>query len=137
MKKGFIAGAFDVIHPGYIAMFEEAKDNCDVLHVGLHVDPTIERPGKLKPVLEYFDRFKILLAFKYVDFIHPYTTETNLVNLLKTLNPDIRFLGDDYIGKSITGGELNIPIHYLDRSHGWSTTKFKNLIHKQLHESGL
>ena len=137
MIKGFIAGAFDIIHPGYIAMFEEAKNNCDVLYIGLHVDPTIERPGKLKPVLDYYDRFKILIALKYVDFIYPYTTEASLVDLIKTVSPDIRFLGDDYINKLITGKELNIPIHYLDRSHGWSTTKFKTLISKQLHEREL
>ena len=41
---------------------------------------------------------------------------------------DVRFLGDDYKNKSFTGDDLNIPIHYLDRSHGWSTTKFKKLI---------
>ena len=129
MIKGFVAGAFDVIHPGYIAMFEEAKNSCDVLHVGLHVDPTIERPAKLKPVLDYFSRFKILVALKYVDYIHPYTTEDNLVDLLQVINPDIRFLGDDYAGKSYTGSDLAIPVHYLDRSHGWSTTKFKQLIY--------
>ena len=28
--------------------------------------------------------------------------------------------------------ELNIPIHYLDRSHGWSTTKYKELLAKSL-----
>ena len=37
-------------------------------------------------------------------------------------------IGNDYIGKSFTGIELNIDIHYLSRSHGWSTTKFKKLI---------
>ena len=26
--------------------------------------------------------------------------------------------------------DLKIPIYYLDRSHGWSTTKFKKLISK-------
>ena len=45
---------------------------------------------------------------------------------------DIRFLGDDYIGKPFTGDDLKIPIHYLSRDHGWSTTKFKNLIAKTI-----
>lgn len=132
MIKGFIAGAFDVIHPGYVLMFEQAKQHCDILHVGLHVDPSSERSEKLKPVLEYFDRFRVLTSIKYVDYIHPYTSEARLVDTLQAVRPDIRFLGDDYIGKSITGQELNIPIHYLDRSHGWSTTKFKQLIYNQM-----
>ena len=41
---------------------------------------------------------------------------------------NIRFLGDDYKGKSFTGDDLEIPIHYLNRDHGWSTTKYKRMI---------
>mgnify|MGYP003665010834 CR=1 FL=1 len=32
-KKGVICGNFDVIHPGYIAMFKEMSENCDWLTV--------------------------------------------------------------------------------------------------------
>jgi hypothetical protein len=28
--------------------------------------------------------------------------------------------------------KINIPIHWVDRDHGWSTTKFKTLIAKQI-----
>jgi glycerol-3-phosphate cytidylyltransferase len=132
MIIGFIAGAFDIIHPGYVQMFEEAKNNCDVLCVGLQNDPTIDRPTKLKPILNYFDRFKTLIAIKYIDRIYPYNTELELVDLLKLIKPDVRFLGDDYIGKSITGEDLEIKIHYLNRKHGWSTTKFKKEIYNQI-----
>ena len=65
---------------------------------------------------------------KQIDKIIPYQTEKDLYNILKEEEIDIRFLGDDYKNKSFTGEDLNIPIHYLDRSHGWSTTKFKNII---------
>jgi len=41
MKKGVIAGNFDVMHPGYIKMFKEASANCDCLIVLLHTDPSI------------------------------------------------------------------------------------------------
>ena len=50
-KKGVLAGNFDVMHPGYIKMFKEAKEECDVLVVLLHTDPSIERPEKLRPIL--------------------------------------------------------------------------------------
>jgi glycerol-3-phosphate cytidylyltransferase len=132
MIKGIIAGSFDIIHPGYIKMFEDAKENCDILVIALHVDPTIERPEKIKPILDYFDRFKILNSIKYIDQIFPYSTEKDLIEVLKISKPDIRFLGDDYFGKSYTGKDLNIPIYYLDRSHKWSTTLFKNKIYEQI-----
>ena len=128
MNKGVIAGNFDVIHPGYIKTFKECKENCDHFTILLHSDPTIERPTKLKPVLTVEERIEILYSIKYIDDIKVYTYEEELIKLLKENKFDIRFLGDDYIGKSFTGIELNIDIHYLKRDHGWSTTKFKKLI---------
>lgn len=133
MKKvGVIAGNFDVIHPGYIKMFKECKENCDEFIILLHTDPTLERPEKLKPILSVQERDEMLMSIKYIDNVFTYTTEMDLVELLTLLSPSVRFLGDDYKGKNFTGSHLNIPIHYLDRSHGWSTTKFKKLIAQSL-----
>jgi len=127
-KTGVIAGNFDVIHPGYIKMFKECKSYCQQFVILLHVDPSIERPEKLKPILSKEERTEVLTSIKWIDSIAYYTYEKELVELLKGIEPDIRFLGDDYRGKTYTGFELDIPIHYLNRDHGWSTTKFKKLI---------
>lgn len=131
-KAGVIAGNFDVIHPGYIKMFKECKENCQEFIILLHTDPTIERPEKIKPILSVEERDEILMSIKYIDNVFTYTTENDLIELLKLLQPDVRFLGDDYKEKKFTGSDLNIPIYYLDRSHGWSTTKFKKLIAQSL-----
>ena len=61
MIRGVIAGNFDVIHPGYIAMFNECKNHCDRLIVCLHEDPSMERPEKLKPILHWADRVRYLI----------------------------------------------------------------------------
>ena len=132
MIRGVIAGNFDVIHPGYIAMFDECKKHCDRLIVCLHEDPSIERPEKLKPILHWSDRLKILESLVQVDFVFLYQTEADLYEALVKGDFDVRFLGDDYVGKTYTGYELNIPIHYLNRDHGWSTTKYKQLIANSL-----
>jgi len=132
-KIGVLAGCFDIIHPGYIYMFEEAKYNCDKLIVLLQTDPTIDRPEKNKPILSLNERIKILESIKYIDEIVIYGTEKELYELLKKIKPDVRFLGDDYIGKEINGGDLNIKIIYINRKHGWSSTKFKQLIFEQLY----
>ena len=125
---GVIAGNFDFIHPGYIYMFDECKKHCDILLLLLHEDPSIERPEKIKPILDLNERNMILSSLKQIDRIITYQTESDLYDILQTEQIDIRFLGDDYKDKSFTGDDLGIPIHYLDRSHGWSTTKFKKLI---------
>ena len=70
---------------------------------------------------------------KYIDYVQTYTFESELEELLKGINPNVRFLGDDYKDRTdFTGYDLDIPILYLNRDHGWSTTKFKNLIAKTI-----
>ncbi len=135
MLKGVIAGNFDIIHPGYIKMFKETKEHCDCLIVLLHTDPSLERPNKHKPVLSAIDRKEMLLSLRYIDDVIRYTYEEQLYDLLKMGEFDIRFLGDDYKNKPFTGDDLKIPVHYFDRSHGWSTTKFRRLIAKSYEKS--
>jgi glycerol-3-phosphate cytidylyltransferase len=129
---GIVAGNFDVIHPGYIFLFNECKENCDHLILFLHEDPSVERPEKLKPILSLKERILILSSLRQIDEIITYKLESDLLSLIKDMNIDVRFLGDDYINKAFTGKELNIPIHYLNRSHGWSTTKYKKLLSKTI-----
>ena len=131
-NKGIIAGSFDILHPGYICMFQYAKHHCDHLTIALQTDPTVERPNKLKPILSYEEREQILLSIKYIDNVIKYTTEQDLLNILRTGDYNVRILGDDYKNRYATGQEYNKEIVYLDRSHGWSTTKYKKLIAESL-----
>ena len=125
--KGIIAGAFDVIHPGYIRMFEEAKTHCNHLTVALHEDPSMARPHKLKPVQSVEDRKEILKSIKYIDDIVVYQAEETFHHYLKDY--DMRFLGDDYADGSYTGKDLNIEIRWLSRNHDFSSTKLKTDIY--------
>jgi thiol-disulfide isomerase/thioredoxin len=68
------------------------------------------------------------------NWTHAYQTEEDLYETLIKGNFDIRFLGDDYIGKPFTGDDLDIPIQYLNRDHGWSTTMYKQLIADSLNK---
>ena len=131
VKTGFIAGNYDIIHPGYIHTFQEAKQHCEHLIVFLHDDPSIGRKDKYKPVIPLYDRYKTLIAIKYIDAVFTYRTEEDLVKLIVSLKPDIRILGDEYIGKKFTGDDLPPQVVYISRSHGWSTTKLKDMITTQ------
>ena len=64
----------------------------------------------------------IISACRFVDEVLEYNSEEQLYDIMKSRNIDIRFLGDDYIGRNITGDDLDVKIHYIDRSHGISTT---------------
>ena len=83
-----------------------------------------------------YDRYKALKSIRYIDEVYSYQTEEELYNLIKFWKPDVRILGEDYIGddgkpKPFTGDDLPPKIIYTTRSHGWSTTKLKDLIAKQ------
>tara|TARA_A100001515_G_C4575612_1_gene211223 strand:- start:471 stop:872 length:402 start_codon:yes stop_codon:yes gene_type:complete len=132
MTKGIIAGCFDIIHPGYILMFEDAKNVCDYLIIALQSDPTIDRPEKNKTVQTLQERIIILNAIKHIDEIITYDTEEDLYELLKNNSIDVRVLGTDYKDKKFTGDDLNIPIHFHERSHEWSATNLKIKIRDSL-----
>jgi glycerol-3-phosphate cytidylyltransferase-like family protein len=68
------------------------------------------------------------MAIKYVDEVITYQTEDDLLKLIEFYRPDLRILGDDYIGKRFTGDHLPIEVLYTTRSHDWSTTRIKDLI---------
>ena len=68
------------------------------------------------------------MAIHYIDEVFIYQTEEELYKLIKFFKPDIRILGEDYIGKPFTGDDLPPKVVYTSRAHGWSTTKLKDLI---------
>ena len=61
-----------------------------------------------------------------------YDDEDDLLRMIEFYKPDVRILGDDYIGKYATGQEYSDQIVYIDRNHGWSTTKYKTLLVKSI-----
>lgn len=134
IRTGFTCGAFDLLHPGHLLLLEWARTRCDRLIVGLHTDPTIDRPTeKERPVQSVFERWLQLRAVRYVDEIIPYDTERDLENLLASLNIQTRFLGDDYAyHKDFTGREIGakrgINVLYAPRHHLYSSTELRQRI---------
>jgi glycerol-3-phosphate cytidylyltransferase len=125
---GFTAGAWDLLHAGHMLLFKEAKDHCTHLIVALHRDPSMERPHKNKPVLSVPERRILLEGCRYIDTIVEYDTEQELIDLLRRHAPHMRFLGDDYKDKHFTGRDLGIPIHFVDRSHGFSSSTVRSRV---------
>jgi glycerol-3-phosphate cytidylyltransferase len=129
MNVGFTCGAFDLLHPGHLAMLAECKKECDYLIVGLHSDPTIDRPEKNKPIQTLYERWMQLKACKFVDEIIPYDTEKDLVNMMGTLEINTRFIGADHQLDKITGQSIcerrGINIVWNERSHDYSSSELR------------
>ena len=130
---GFTCGAFDLVHPGHMVMFEDAKHQCGYLIVGLQTDPSIDRPDvKNKPVQSIKERLEMLKAIRYIDEVIIYDTEDDLYELLGELKPDIRIIGTDWkTSKSgFTGDDLPIRIYWHQRSHDWSSSDLRERVFK-------
>ena len=124
-KRGFTCGSFDLTHAGHFLMFEECKEHCGYLIVGLQTDPTLDRPEKNKPVQSIVERWYQLKACKFIDEVVVYDTEHSLLNLLKILKPDVRFVGSDHKDKPFTGDDLPIPLIFTSREHTYSSSSLR------------
>ncbi len=134
MKTGFACGVFDLFHAGHVLMLKECKEHCDYLIVALNKAENISaaiNPGKKKPLFTIEERKLIMASCRYVDEVLVYNSEEDLLEIMKSKKIDVRFLGEDYKGKAITGEELGIAIYYTNRGHGLSTSYYRNLLRNQ------
>jgi glycerol-3-phosphate cytidylyltransferase len=125
---GFTCGAFDLTHAGHYLMFQEIKNECDYLIVGLQSDPSIDRKEKNKPIQSKKEREIQLKSCKFIDKVINYKTEKDLVKILKKLKPDVRFLGSDWKNKNFTGKDLPIKIVFNNRDHSFSSSNLRKKI---------
>ncbi len=122
---GFTCSTFDLLHAGHLVMLEEAKSLCNTLIVGLLIDPTIDRPQeKQKPIQTVFERYVQLSACRYVDKIIPFGTEQEIIDILLTINPDIRIVGEEYKDIEFIGKSL-CEIYYNKRNHSFSSSDLR------------
>ena len=125
---GITFGSFDLCHYGHALMFEECKQYCDYLIVGVQSDPSIDRPEKNSPIQSHKERLGIVNSIRFVDEVKPYDTESDLIKMLKEVNPDVRILGADHEGIEFTGHELNIKCVFNSRDHGYSTSELRKRV---------
>ena len=132
MKTAVTFSTFDLLHAGHVAMLKDAKQCCDWLICGLHVDPQVERPDKNAPVQSIVERHIQLAGCRYVDEIVPYVLESDLFDILLTYKPDVRVIGDDYRDVDFSGKDLcekhGIEIVYNSRSHRYSSSGLRKII---------
>ena len=80
----------------------------------------------MKPKQTTFERWVQAVSMADIDMVIPFDTEEDLINIIQIIEPDIRFVGEEYKGKNFTGYDLPIEIYYNKRKHNYSSTKLKN-----------
>jgi glycerol-3-phosphate cytidylyltransferase len=108
-------------------MFKECKDQCQNLIVGVQTDPTIDRPDKNKPIQSLDERLGQVWSLKFVDKVIVYETEEQLLELLRAVKPDVRFVGADHEGKEFTGHDMG-NIVFNSRKHNYSSSELRQRI---------
>jgi D-glycero-D-manno-heptose 1,7-bisphosphate phosphatase len=101
IRIGFTSGAFDLLHLGHIVRLQEAKENCDILIVGVNSDFSVQSyKNSNRPIIPESQRITCLAALEMVDYCFLFTEIDNYKNL-KQLQPDFFFKGPDYIEEQL------------------------------------
>jgi rfaE bifunctional protein nucleotidyltransferase chain/domain len=117
-------GCFDVLHVGHVRYLEEARQQGDLLLVGLNDDQStrlVKGPGR--PYVPQEDRAEILAALRCVDGVI-FFSESTAEQLVKSLKPDVYVKGGNYRIDELPearivaeyGGRLYLTAHVPDRS---------------------
>lgn len=131
-KVVFTNGVFDLLHLGHVTYLQKAREQGDLLVVGLNSDASVRRiKGPLKPLLPLAERAEMLLALSCVDYV-TFFEEDDPYNVVKVLKPDVLVKGGDWAVDKIIGGDLvqswggrvlNIPV-----VEGRSTTNLIQMV---------
>lgn len=124
MKKIFVNGSFDILHVGHIRLLTHAKSLGSVLLVAIDTDRRIkELKGSTRPINTQLERIEMLTALRSVDQVKTFDSDDELIDIIKTYNPDIMVKGSDYKGQPIVGSDYCKEIVFFDRIDEYSTTK--------------
>jgi D-beta-D-heptose 7-phosphate kinase/D-beta-D-heptose 1-phosphate adenosyltransferase len=103
---GFTNGCFDLLHEGHLYALEQAKKACDVLVVGVNADASVRRlKGAGRPIQNEMSRARVLACLDQTDIVIIFGEDTPL-ELIKAIQPDILFKGEDYSGQEVVGADI-------------------------------
>lgn len=130
MKKVFVNGTFDVLHPGHMSLLTYASNCGDELLVAIDSDERVkEKKGLKRPINNEDTRANILFHIKGVDTVTIFDSDEDLRGLIKHYEPDIMIVGSDYKNKEVIGSEYAKELRFFERDKRYSSTKIiKNII---------
>jgi D-glycero-beta-D-manno-heptose 1-phosphate adenylyltransferase len=89
-------GCFDLLHVGHVRYLQGAREQADVLVVGLNADASVRRlKGEGRPLMPAADRALLVAALRSVDHVVVFE-EDDVRALLLALRPDVHCKGTDY-----------------------------------------
>jgi rfaE bifunctional protein nucleotidyltransferase chain/domain len=121
-------GCFDLLHAGHVTYLRQAREQGDLLLVGLNGDVSVRAlKGPNRPVNCEGDRANILVALRSVDAVCVFP-EPRAINFLRLAQPDVYVKGGDYTLETLNAEErevvqaVNAKIVFIPFLEGRSTT---------------
>jgi len=104
-------GCFDLIHVGHMRCLKGAKEEGDILIVGVNSDASMRALGKQgRPLMPENERLEILSAIIYIDYLTLFS-EPTVDNLLQWIRPDVFAKGTDYTEENIPERKTALSIN--------------------------
>lgn len=104
-------GCFDLIHVGHIRCLKGAKEQGDILVVGVNSDASMRLSKKEGgPLMPEKERLEILAAIIYIDYLTLFS-EPTVDELLKTICPHVFAKGTDYTVENVPERETALSIN--------------------------
>ncbi|RLC30750.1 MAG: D-glycero-beta-D-manno-heptose 1-phosphate adenylyltransferase [Deltaproteobacteria bacterium] len=105
-KIVFTNGCFDILHAGHVRYLSAARDQGDLLVLGLNSDESVRKiKGPRRPIVGQAQRAEVLAGLICVDYISVFDDADPLA-LIKAVKPDVLVKGADWPIEKIIGADF-------------------------------
>ena len=128
MRLGLTWGVWDLLHVGHVRFLQRAAARVDRLYVGVTTDEhCIARKGK-RPVITYEDRIEMLLSLPTVHHCFPQSGNYTKADAVRDYHPTVLLVASDWTPFTYEGRDLGVPVVYLPRTEGVSSTSLREAV---------
>lgn len=102
----FTNGCFDLLHVGHVRYLVAARNQGDLLVIGLNSDRSVKTiKGRQRPIIDQDQRSEILASLQAVDYVTVFD-ESDPLKLIQLLKPTILVKGADWSADEIIGADF-------------------------------
>ena len=102
----FTNGCFDLLHVGHVRYLVAARNQGDLLVIGLSSDRSVTTiKGRQRPIIDQDQRSEILASLQAVDYVTVFD-ESDPLKLIQLLKPTILVKGADWSADEIIGADF-------------------------------
>lgn len=126
-KIGYTTGVYDMFHIGHLNLLKRAKEQCEILIVGVTTDELCYSRKQKCPIICESDRMAIVSELRCVDRVVPQESMDKL-EAVKKHHVDVVFVGSDWKGTEAWNryekefADVGCSVVYLDHTDGISST---------------